>query len=61
MTTKCYIIQNSLKCAIAVHNLEEIIPCFTKLELLDDDSIEFTISCRVEDIAITELFLAPFV
>lgn len=61
MTIKCYIIENSAACAIAVRNLEAAIPCFTKLELLEDNSIEYTISCRLEDVCIVEVFLAPFV
>lgn len=61
MTIKCYIIENSAACAVAVRNLENTIPCFTTVELLDDDSIEFTISCREEDVCIAEIFLANFV
>lgn len=61
MSIKCYIIENSAKCAVAIHKLEEAIPCFTSLNLLDDDSIEFTISCRIEDIPVVEYFLAKFV
>ena len=61
MTIKCYIIENSVECAIAVRNLEAVIPCFTKLELLDDDSFEYTISCRLEDVAVVERMLARFV
>ena len=61
MIIKCYIIENSAECAIAVRNLEAAIPCFTKLELLEDNSVEYTISCRAEDVCIAEIFLAPFV
>ena len=61
MTIKCYIIENSAECAIAVRKLEDTIPCFSTVELLDDESIEYTISCRVEDACIVEVFLAKFV
>lgn len=61
MTIKCYIIENTAACARAVRKLEELIPCFTKLELLDDDSFEYTISCRLEDVAVVECMLARFV
>lgn len=61
MTTKCYIIENSAACAEAVRDLESSIPCFTWLELLDDDSIEYTISCREDDVVVVEFLLARFV
>lgn len=61
MTTKCYIIESSVECAIAVRNLETAIPCFTKLDLLEDNSIEYTIICRPEDVAVVERMLARFV
>lgn len=61
MTIKCYIIENSAECAIAIRKLENIIPCFTTVELLDDESIEYTISCRTEDVSVVEIFLANFV
>ena len=61
MTIKCYIIENTAACALAVRELEELIPCFSKLDLRDDDSIEYTISCRLEDVAIVEIYLARFV
>lgn len=61
MIIKCYVIENSVECAIAVRKLEDTIPCFSTVELLDDDSIEFTISCREEDVVIVEYFLAKFV
>lgn len=61
MTIKCYIIENSAECAAAVRKLEETIPCFTTVELLDDESIEYTISCRMEDVCVAEIFLANFV
>lgn len=61
MTTKCYIIESSAECAIAVRNLEAAIPCFTKLDLLEDNSIEYTIVCRLEDVAVVEYMLARFV
>lgn len=61
MTIKCYIIENSAECAIAVRRLEDTIPCFSTVELLDDESIEYTISCRIEDVSVVEVFLAKFV
>lgn len=61
MTSKCYIIENSAECAVAVRKLEETIPCFTSIDLLEDDSIEFTISCKAEDVVIVEYFLGKFV
>ena len=61
MTIRCYIIENSVECAIAVRRLEETIPCFTSIDLLEDNSIEYTISCRVEDVCVVEIFLAKFV
>lgn len=61
MTTKCYIIENSAECAKTVQHLELMIPCFSWMELLDDDSIEYTISCREEDVVVVEALLARFV
>ena len=61
MRINCYIIENSAECALAVKNLENAIPCFTSIDLLDDDSVEFTISCREEDICVVETFLGKFV
>lgn len=61
MITKCYIIENSAACAKTVQHLEASIPCFSWLELLDDDSIEYTISCREEDVVTVEVLLARFV
>ncbi len=61
MTIKCYIIENSAECAIAVRNLETAIPCFSELDLRDDNSLEYTISCRLEDVVIVEAYLARFV
>lgn len=61
MAIKCYIIENSAECAVAVRKLENTIPCFTTVELLDDENIEYTISCRVEDVSVVEIFLANFV
>lgn len=61
MVTKCYIIENSAKCAEKVKKLETVIPCFTWLELLDDGYIEYTVSCREEDVPIVEIYIAPFV
>ena len=61
MIIKCYIIENSAECAIAVRNLEAAIPCFAKLDLLEDNTVEYTVSCRAEEACIVEIFLAPFV
>lgn len=61
MTTKCYIIEDSAACAAAVFALEHSIPCFSFLELLDDGCIEYTIRCRLEDVAAVEAALAAFV
>ena len=61
MIIKCYILENSAECAVAVKNLENSIPCFTSIDLLDDDNIEFTISCREEDAIFVENSLAKFV
>ena len=61
MVTKCYIIENSAKCAERVKKLEAVIPCFTWLELLDDGYIEYTISCKEEDVKYVEIMIAPFV
>lgn len=61
MTIKCYIIENSAACAAAVAALEHSIPCFPFLELLDDSYIEYTIHCRLEDVAAVEAALAAFV
>ena len=61
MIIKCYIIENSAECAVVVRKLEDTIPCFSTVELLDDDSIEYTISCRVEDAIFVENSLAKFV
>ena len=61
MTIMCYIIENSAECAVAVRKLENTIPCFTSIDLLDDDNIEFTISCRAEDAIFVENSLAKFV
>lgn len=61
MKVKCYIVENSAECAEAVHSIEAAIPCFTNYDLREDDSIEFTISCREEDLPFVENKIAEFV
>lgn len=61
MEIKCYIVENSAECAEAVNSIEAAIPCFTHYDLRDDNSIEFTISCRVEDLPFVENKIAEFV
>lgn len=61
MIIKCYIIENSAECATAIKAMEAKIPCFSTLDLLDEDSIEYTISCREEDVVFVEKTLAEFV
>jgi hypothetical protein len=61
MTKKCYYLENSAEAALAVNSIESNFPCFTTIDILDDGYIEFTISCRNEDVAIIERILANFV
>ena len=61
MIIKCCIIENSAECANAIKEMESRIPCFSSLDLLDENSIEYTISCREEDVIYVEKTLAEFV
>lgn len=61
MIKKCYYIENTAEAALAVSSIEMNFPCFTSLDLLDDGYIEFTISCRQEDVAVIENILSNFV
>jgi len=61
MKVKCYIVENSAECAEAAHSIEAAIPCFTSYDLREDDTIEFTISCREEDLPFVENKIAEFV
>ena len=61
MTTKCYNLIACNDCWLAIENINNFIPCFTEHRHLGDNIIEFTITCRDEDIAFVEKNLAPFV
>jgi hypothetical protein len=61
MITKCWIIENSAASAKAVKLIEDTFPCFTFFELLETGEIEFTISCRIEDIVTVQSIISPHI
>ena len=61
MITKCWIIENSVASAKAAKLIEETFPCFTFFELLETGDIEFTISCRIEDVVTIQSIISPYI
>ena len=61
MITKCWIIEDSAESANAVAAIEKTFPCFTLLDLLDDYYIEFSVTCRVEDVVAIAAMISAFV
>ena len=65
MTTLAYTITNNLMAGLALHDIEERIPCFYHLSDASfentEETIDVVIQCRDADVGFVKEMLAPFV
>lgn len=61
MTTKCYIVEDTILSASILTDLCFAIPCFYSAEMIGDGYLSITITCRDADVRTVEKYIAEIV
>lgn len=61
MEHKAYFLDNNAQTMSICQDIMYMIPCFTQIEIKNENYFIFSIECRKEDIRFVEEKLAPFI